>query len=92
MHDTLGDLHGDRLQRYGCRDTFTSIRMSPCYTQGVGFCLISFQASFILTHDGSGLLLNASVSFVLGEVGEGVLTQEFRVEFIEVRTSQQART
>lgn len=46
--------------------------------------MCAYQASFIFVHDGRGCLLNASVIFFLGEVGEGSLTQQFTVKFIEV--------
>ena len=58
---------------------------SPCLSH-VYCCYVCkyLQAHFIITHDGTGGLLNASVSFLLGEVGEGNLVQEYIVEFIEV--------
>ena len=47
-------------------------------------CAYAVQANFVFIHDGGGCLLNASVKFVLGEVGDGSLIQQYSVEFVKV--------
>lgn len=42
------------------------------------------QATYTIFHDGSGEILNVSVIFTNGEVGEGSFIQQYTVEFIEV--------